>query len=160
MIKPELISFLEDHSPFFNSQWHGFEHWKRVEAIGLYLAGFSGADKAVISYFAYFHDCMRENEGVDEGHGWRGAEFAKAHRDLIELDDEQFRVFFDACRFHTDGEEYDCVTINTCKDADRLDLGRVGIRPDPEFLFNAEAKKIAENTETWQEVQEWIADHC
>ena len=33
----------------------------------------------------------------------------------------------------------------TCWDADRLDLGRVGIIPDSKYLFNAEAKRIADH---------------
>lgn len=155
-MKNEIIDLLKANSIFFDSPWHGFSHWKRVEANGLYLAGINGADKAVISYFAYFHDCMRENEDVDHGHGWRGAEFAEIHRKLIDLDDDQFRVFYDACRWHTDDNESDCLTLNTCRDADRLDISRVGIIPDPEFLFNAEAKKIARATSSWQEVQEYI----
>jgi uncharacterized protein len=32
------------------------------------------------------------------------------------------------------------VTVLTCWDADRLDLGRVGIRPDPTYLCTAAAR--------------------
>jgi uncharacterized protein len=156
MIKPEIIELLKANSIFFESPWHGFSHWQRVEANGLYLAGINGADKAVVSYFAYFHDCMRENEDIDHGHGWRGAQFAEKYRELIDLDDDQFRVFYDACRWHTDDNESDCLTLNTCRDADRLDLSRVGIIPDPEYFFNEEAKKIARLTSSWQDVQEYI----
>jgi len=34
-------------------------------------------------------------------------------------------------------------TVATCWDADRLDLGRVGIKPDARYLFSDEAKEIA-----------------
>jgi uncharacterized protein len=32
------------------------------------------------------------------------------------------------------------VTVSTCWDADRLDLGRVGIEPHPDYLCTAEAR--------------------
>jgi uncharacterized protein len=35
------------------------------------------------------------------------------------------------------------ITIGTCWDADRLDIGRVGIQPNEEFMTNPEAKRIA-----------------
>jgi hypothetical protein len=35
------------------------------------------------------------------------------------------------------------VTIQTCWDADRLDLGRVGIRPDPARMGTEAGKRIA-----------------
>jgi uncharacterized protein len=35
------------------------------------------------------------------------------------------------------------ITVQTCWDADRLDLGRVGIKPDPKRLFTEEGKKMA-----------------
>ena len=97
-----------------------------------------------MSYFAYFHDCMRENEGRDKGHGPRGAVFAMKHRDIIELNDVQFKQLTDACKGHTYGTRPECITINTCWDADRLDLGRVGITPDSSYLHNEEAKRIAD----------------
>ena len=34
-------------------------------------------------------------------------------------------------------------TIGTCWDADRLDLGRVGIVPQPKFMSTAFAKEVA-----------------
>lgn len=33
------------------------------------------------------------------------------------------------------------ITVQTCWDADRLDLGRVGIRPDPDRLCTSAAKE-------------------
>ena len=35
----------------------------------------------------------------------------------------------------------DDVTIQTCWDADRLDLWRIGIEPRPEYLYTEMAKK-------------------
>ena len=46
----------------------------------------------------------------------------------------------EACSHHSDGHLVADVTVMTCWDADRLDLGRVGIRPDPERLCNMAAR--------------------
>lgn len=41
---------------------HGIGHWKRVEYLGLEIAKENGADKKVISLFAYLHDARRKKE--------------------------------------------------------------------------------------------------
>jgi uncharacterized protein len=139
-----ILDVLKAESPFFNSDIHGLHHWQTVERNGHYLAQFTGADVEVISYFAHFHDCMRENEDRDPEHGLRGAVFAEKYRTLIDLTDLQFKQMTDACEAHTGGRKMSCSTIATCWDADRLDLGRVGIPPASEFLFSEEAKRIAD----------------
>ena len=144
-MKMELLKLLKKESAFYSSLIHGVKHWRRVEKNGLYLANFNYADKAVISYFVYLHDCMRENEDQDSEHGLRAALFAKKHRELIDLNKKQFQQLILACEGHTNGERADCVTINTCWDADRLDLGRVGIQPDSAYLYSPEAKRIADS---------------
>ena len=97
MITDGIFALLKAKSNFINSPIHGLKHWQTVERNGHYLANFNGADKAVLSYFAYFHDCMRENENRDRGHGPRAAVFAKKHRDLIPLNDIQFKQLVGAC---------------------------------------------------------------
>jgi uncharacterized protein len=69
MINPNLLALLKQDALLFNSPVHGLYHWQTVERNGLYLANFTGADVKVVSYFAYFHDCMRENEHDDPKHG-------------------------------------------------------------------------------------------
>ncbi len=142
-MKTKLLEKLEKESLFYNSSIHGIKHWKVVETNGHYLASFTSADIEVISYFAYIHDCMRKNEYEDIKHGLRGARFAEKHRSIIDLNEAQFKQLTDACKGHTDGKMSDCVTIQTCWDADRLDIGRVGIIVSSEFLFSSEAKRIA-----------------
>jgi len=144
MINPKIVKLFEKDSPLFNSPFHGIYHWKTVERNGLYLAKFTGADLKVVSYFGYFHDCMRNNEDHDPKHGSRGAEYAKVHKDLLDLTEEQLNKLCLACSGHTDGRWSSCVTITTCWDADRLDIGRVGIKPDSKYLFSEEAKRIAD----------------
>ncbi len=46
-----------------------------------------------------------------------------------------------ACRDHSDGFTRADVTVQTCWDADRLDLGRVGMRPDPGRLCTEAARE-------------------
>jgi uncharacterized protein len=85
---------------------------------------------------------MRENDGHDPGHGARGAELARTLRTkYIDLDDEAFAHLTYACQHHTDGLVEAHVTVQTCWDADRLDLGRVDIMPDPKLLCTEAAKR-------------------
>lgn len=139
-----LLNLLMKHSSFYNSPIHGLGHWQTVERNGHYLAQFTGADTKVISCFAYFHDCMRENENIDPQHGLRGARFAEANKDCLDLNEQQLATLILACTGHTGGHKASCVTVETCWDADRLDIGRVGIEPDSNYLFGEEAKRIAD----------------
>lgn len=60
----------------------------------------------------------------------RGGEFARCLRGaLIHVDDQRFALFDEACRLHTDGFTDEPATLQACRDADRLDPERVGIRP-------------------------------
>jgi len=114
---------------------HGPTHWRRVERNGLYIAEKNGAIVDVVSLFALFHDSRRENEDEDEGHGERGADFAASLRGVMfDLPDAYFDLLYYACARHTDGLISDHPTIGACWDADRLDLGRVGIKPSAEFM--------------------------
>jgi uncharacterized protein len=114
---------------------HGVVHWARVLENGLRIAETNDADQEVVTLFAVFHDARRIDEDRDDGHGLRGAEFARSLRgELVHLDDDRFDLLFEACRLHTDGFIAGDRTLLTCWDADRLDLGRVGITPDPRLL--------------------------
>jgi len=123
---------------------HGPDHWRRVERNGLLLATRSSADIVVVRLFALFHDSQRENDGWDRGHGARGAKYAASLRGVAyELSDDQFELLHYACTWHTDRDHHDDPTIATCWDADRLDLGRVGIIPSPEFMSTDFGREIA-----------------
>ena len=52
-----------------------------------------------------------------------------------------------ACRLHTTTMKTGDPTIDACFDADRLDLWRAGITPDPEKLATEKGKQIAKNTD-------------
>jgi uncharacterized protein len=123
--------------------FHGVVHWARVWENGLRLSDATGADREVVSLFALFHDSRRKNEHRDDGHGLRGAEFARSLRGrLIHLDDARFELLFEACRLHTDGHTTSDTTMAACWDADRLDLGRVCITPRPDRLCSDAARGL------------------
>lgn len=131
------------HSPGYSV--HGPDHWRRVEQNGLLLATRTGADIDVVRLFALFHDSRRENDGADDGHGARGAEYAASLRETaFDLPDARFELLRYACVWHTDGDHHNDPTIGTCWDADRLDLGRVGVIPAPEFMSTDFGREIAE----------------
>ena len=120
---------------------HGVPHWARVLENGLRLAETTGANTDVVQLFAVFHDSQRVNEGTDFDHGLRGADFAaRLRRTVFDLPDPAFSLLYDACAGHTDGDTMADITIQTCWDADRLDLGRVGIVPNPRRLCTKAGK--------------------
>ena len=120
---------------------HGFPHWSRVLANGFRLAEQTGANHSVLVAFSLLHDCQRENDGYDPEHGMRGAELGSLMRQrLPSLSDIEFNLFYEAAAYHSDGLLDGDLTVQTCWDADRLDLYRVGIRPDPDRLCTEAAK--------------------
>jgi uncharacterized protein len=121
---------------------HGIAHWARVLENGLRLAEETGANIEVVELFAILHDSQRVNEGGDPKHGPRAAAFALEVRGLLfDLPDHEFRLLHRACAGHTHERTHSDVTIQTCWDADRLDLGRVGITPHPSHLCTDAAKR-------------------
>jgi len=132
---------IEGH-PLHWSGIHGLSHWGRVLENGLRLAPLTGADPAVVTLFAVFHDSRRRNDHHDPGHGLRGAELAAALRGAsFRLADREFELLHHACALHTDGLIEGDITVQTCWDADRLDLGRVGITPRAELLCTPAARR-------------------
>jgi uncharacterized protein len=139
-LKPIVHAILEDYAlPRHGT--HGVSHWARVLENGLRLAETTGAISDVVQLFAVFHDSRRLNEATDHGHGRRGADLAAEYRGrLFDLPDADFALLYEACADHTDGLTEADITVQTCWDADRLDLGRVGMAPTPRRLCTAAAK--------------------
>ena len=131
---------------FLLGEWslHGPNHWRNVELNGLQLCQLNGADETVVRLFAVFHDVERHNEGHDPDHGRRAADLIETlHGDAFQISPEKLQLLLNACRFHNDGKTTSDITIGTCWDADRLDLGRVGITPHPSRLCTEAAKNPA-----------------
>ena len=135
-------------SRLYLSDIHGIEHWHQVEYNGMLLAKKTGADFDVVRLFAIFHDSRRLDDAYDCDHGARGAEFAKLCREekRFEIDDERFDLLYQACKFHTVTPRTGNITIDTCFDADRLDLGRVGIPLNPSKMATEWGAKIAQKS--------------
>lgn len=122
--------------------YHGPAHWERVCQHGHAIARSMGVDPLIAHIFAWVHDSQREDDGYDLTHGPRAAQFIEDHRsDLFGfLSDAQVSLLSRACHLHSDGETQADPLIQSCWDADRLDLGRVEIEPKPKYLCTDYAK--------------------
>jgi uncharacterized protein len=140
-LRPILRAVLDEYALPWDGD-HGVAHWARVLENGLRLAGETGAVVEVVRLFAVLHDARREDEYADPDHGPRAAEFARSlHGGLFDLPEAEFRLLHRACAGHTHERTHPDATIRTCWDADRLDLGRVGITPDPGRLCTEVARR-------------------
>lgn len=130
MTHDPLTRFLRDQFALDWNGIHGWPHWSRVRENGLRLAEQTGANAAVVELFALLHDARRTSDGRDREHGPRAALLAQSLAGLaFQLDPLDLELLMTACREHSDGLMDGDPTVLTCWDADRLDLGRVGIRP-------------------------------
>jgi len=143
-IDRELIGVIREQ---FSLDWtgiHGAAHWARVRDNGLRLAEDNGARVQVVKLFAFLHDSKRLSDGYDPQHGERAAAFAQTlSGTLFELEAQDLALLMEACRGHSNSLTEGDITVLTCWDADRLDLGRVGVRPDPDRLCTDAARDSA-----------------
>lgn len=130
------------------SNIHGVEHWDRVYQNGQRLAS-PDVDILVVGAFAYLHDVCRENDGVDINHGLRASMKINEIRNtlLSSFSDEQIELLQLACKYHTTRRKMGHPTIDACFDADRLDLGRVGITPNPKKMATKTGARIAKKNQ-------------
>ena len=135
---------------YHERRYHGIDHWDRVYANGQQLIT-RKVNPLVIGLFAYLHDYCREDDGDDLQHGPRAAEFIDTVRDtlLMDVNDKDIHLLKEACRLHTVVDRTGNPTIDACFDADRLDLGRVGIIPDPARMATKKGKEIANSALSW-----------
>lgn len=130
----------------FISFYHGITHWQHVEAFGLLMQEkCPAADKEVIRWFAYLHDSMRGNDEYNTEHGLAAAKFINKIRKtfLKDLSDNQIKLLKLACKYHTVRRKTDNLTVNICFDADRLDLPRVGIKPEVRRMASEVGRELA-----------------
>ena len=120
---------------------HGDGHWRRVAWLGVHLAHrVAGCDPWIVLLFALLHDARRINEGFDPEHGQRAAELAHTLNPThLGLDASRLELLESACYSHADGDISHDPTVGTCWDADRLDLWRCGLRPEPRYLSTGAA---------------------
>lgn len=62
---------------------------------------------------------------------------------LKNFSDEEIELLKTACLLHTNVLRTGNLTIDTCFDADRLDLGRVGIKPNPHKMATLKGADFA-----------------
>jgi uncharacterized protein len=133
---------------------HGEAHWARVHENGRRLAEQTGADPGIVELFAYLHDSRRQGDGRDREHGLRAAEFVRSLQGtLLHLSEDGLESLAYACTYHSDGLTEASVTVQTCWDADRLDLGRIGVRPDQVLLCTPAAQDPAMIEWAWARSQ-------
>jgi uncharacterized protein len=65
------------------------------------------------------------------------------HENLFQITDAQFDLLETACNWHTETTHHQDPTIGACWDADRLDLGRVGIIPDAKYMNTVLGRQLA-----------------
>lgn len=141
-VTQDFYDHIVSNSRLGHSATHGKEHWLRVLQNGRELATITDANIRVVEIFALLHDSKRENELVDPGHGRRAAEYARSLQGTwFSLSESELALLCDACAYHSDGLTEADLTIQACWDADRLDIGRLGIRPEPQLLCTAFAKR-------------------
>ncbi len=136
-----LINMIVDQSVLSRDGHHSLDHWVRVLINGRKLAELTGANLKVVELFSVFHDARRFNEGYDPEHGLRGAQFAREMQgEWFDATDHEMEMLVYACENHSDGLTDADITVQTCWDAHRLDLGRVGTSPKAEYLCTDSAR--------------------
>ncbi len=138
---------------------HGIDHWRRVRDNGLLLAQANGADGEVVELFALLHDAARENAEADPGHGERAADLARAlNGEFYELDGDRLDLLQRACAQHLPGSRRDWeLTLMTCWDADQLDQGRFGLRPNSMKLLTEAASQRSMQDRAWRRARRWAS---
>ena len=142
---PELVRLALSRFALQRRGDHGPTHWARVRKHGVHLARIYGVSPVVPSLFALFHDCCRQEEYEDRYHGQRAAEFIEGlvrEGHLTGLSSKDVDLLQQACAGHSEGLTEGPRVVQICWDADRLDLGRVGYRPDARRLCTDAAKDL------------------
>lgn len=141
------------------SNIHGVPHWARVARNGRQLAKALGVNPDVTEWFAYLHDACRLNDNRDPLHGARAARLAYDLRGdgvITELVDDDFFVLQYALCMHSDGFKLVPKAIGACWDADRLDLLRVNVQPDPDRMSTQAGDVMARELPRLQDI--WRAE--
>ena len=143
LVMQELASLdIEAIKQFALKDWelgetHGLPHWQRVERNGIILAT-SEVNITVVRLFAYLYDVEHGKRAANMINGIR-------HTLLKRLTDNEFELLSKACELHTTTLRTGNSTIDTCFDADRLDLERVGIIPYPNKMATSKGEYYAKN---------------
>ena len=150
VISQSFIAFAREH---FRLDWtgiHGAPHWSRVRLNGLKLGNYYGVDTEVIGGLPSY-TTLNVVTMTKTAHGERAAVLAdRLNKTYMKLSADRLLLLQTACMFHSDGEQLGDPTCMVCWDADRLDLGRVGIEPNPDKLCTRLAKDPDFIDECWR----------
>jgi uncharacterized protein len=164
MISRALLRTVVDQFSLPLAGAHGLSHWARVCENARVLAPLTGAKLEVVELFAILHDAKRRSEMGDRGHGKRAAEFVRSlGQSQLGLCDRDFELLVLACARHEQGLTEGDPTVQTCWDADRLDISRVGFRLDPARLCTDAARTpeildAAVLRSVQRSVPDWVAN--
>lgn len=120
-------------------------HVLRIINFGRYLARKNGANMNVVILFAALHDIEKNEANIPE-HGAMAAKKIEGsyHFLFYNLSSNEKELVKKACEVHSSEVITGDVTIDTCLDANRLDIGRYGIEYDIEKFATEEARMLAE----------------
>lgn len=130
---------------------HGILHWERVYINCLKLSKYYQVNSEVFELFSLLHDSKRKTEYEDIEHGKRSGLFIKEliNNRIIQLSNEDKKRLIFACSNHTkpnkNAKLYLDPVVQICFDADRLDIGRVGIIPEEKYFLTKYAKRLVED---------------
>ena len=137
------------HLPMDRISDHGIDHWLRVYRNARLIAANmpTGANLRIAAWFAFLHDCKREDDFRDPDHGPRAAKHANSliPAEGIPLTPRELEYLAFAIEHHSTGLMEGPIECRICWDADRLDLWRVGIQPDPKRMTTTIGARIAHN---------------
>ena len=136
--------------------WHGISHWARVWGHARFLCRELQLDPTVPCWFSFLHDSQRFDEGVDSEHGTRACTWISKLYDegKLPIERSDMELLWRAIGGHSDGQTKEHPIVQVCWDADRLDLGRVGIMPDPRYLCTYPAKRADVILAAWYRSQD------
>lgn len=145
------------HSVLDADSVHGPAHWARVERHARELCAALNVNPRIPVLFALLHDSCRVDDGLDPDHGSRAAAWMRQliAAGQLSMGAAESATLAHAMDMHSHGTQAGPLIEQICWDADRLDLGRVGITPDPQRLCTAPAK------ESWRIVRAtaWANGH-
>lgn len=136
VITRDFVKFCYHQYKMDHDGVHGVKHWLRVLDNARMLASvYPDVDLKVLEAFALLHDTQRLQDYYDPDHGYRAAEVTRIiNKRFLRFNDHQIALLCEALSLHSDGFVDADPTIQCCWDADRLDLGRVGIIPSAQYL--------------------------